>query len=74
VKSLEAKLQLWKSKHAQKCLELQTVHVESQGLVQGVELISRAEQDIQTLQSEIANLEMLPLMSWAGLFAAFKEL
>jgi hypothetical protein len=55
-------------------LELQTVHAESQGLVQGMELISKTEQDIQTLQSEIANLEMLPLMSWAGLFATFKEL
>jgi hypothetical protein len=74
VKSLKAELQLWKSKRTQKCLELQTVHVESQGLVQEVELISRAEQDIQILQSEIADLEMLPLMSWAGLFAAFKEL
>ena len=74
VKSLEAEPQLWKSKRAQKCLELQTVHAESQGLVQGVELISKAEQDIQTLQSEIADLEMLPLMSWARLFAAFKEL
>uniref|UniRef100_A0A2N9EPR3 Aminotransferase-like plant mobile domain-containing protein n=1 Tax=Fagus sylvatica TaxID=28930 RepID=A0A2N9EPR3_FAGSY len=59
---------------AQKCLELQTVNAESQGLVQGMELISKTEQDIQTLQSEIANLEMLPLMSWAGLFATFKEL
>jgi hypothetical protein len=39
-----------------------------------MELISKAEQDIQILQSEIANLEMLPLMSWAGLFAALKEL
>ena len=74
VKSLEAELQLWKSKRTQKCLELQTVHAESQGLIQGVELISKAEQDSQTLQSEIANLEMLPLMGWAGLFAAFKEL
>jgi DNA repair exonuclease SbcCD ATPase subunit len=74
VKSLEAELQLWRSKRTQKCLELQTVHAESQGLVQRVELISRAEQDIQTLQSEIADLEMLPLMSWAGLSAAFKEL
>ena len=74
VKSLEAELQLWRSKRTQKCLELQTVHAESQGLVQRVELISRAEQDIQTLQFEIADLEMLPLMSWAGLSAAFKEL
>ena len=73
VKSLEAELQLWKSKYTQKCLELQTVHAESQGLVQGVELISRTEQDIQTLQSEITDLEMLNLMSWAGLSATFKE-
>ena len=73
MKSLEVELQLWKSKRTQKCLELQTVHAESQGLVQGMELISRAEQDIQTLQSKIANLEMLPLMSWVGLSAAFKE-
>uniref|UniRef100_A0A2N9GJR0 RNA-directed DNA polymerase n=1 Tax=Fagus sylvatica TaxID=28930 RepID=A0A2N9GJR0_FAGSY len=51
-----------------------TVHAKSQGLVQGMKLISKAEQDIQTLQSDINNLEMLPLMSWAGLFAAFKEL
>jgi flagellar motility protein MotE (MotC chaperone) len=49
VKSLEAELQLWRSKRTQKCLELQTVHAESQGLVQRVELISRVEQDIQTL-------------------------
>ena len=56
------------------CLEVQTVHTESQGLVQGVELISRAEQDIQILQSEIIDLEMLPLMSWASLLDAFKEL
>ena len=63
MKSLEAELQLWKSKRTQKCLELQIVHAESQGLVQRMELISRAEQDIQTLQS-----------SWAGLSAAFKEL
>ena len=49
VKSLEAELQLWKSKRAQKCLELQTIHAESQGLVQGVKLIFRAEQDIHTL-------------------------
>jgi predicted RNase H-like nuclease (RuvC/YqgF family) len=74
VKSLEIELQLWKSKRTQKCLEFQTVHAESQGLVQGMELISKTEQDIQTLQSKIANLEMLPLMSWAGLSAAFKEL
>ena len=74
VKSLEAELQLWKSKCTQKCLKLQTVHAKSQRLVQGVELISRTEQDIQTLQSEIADLEMLPLMSWASLSAAFKEL
>ncbi len=74
MKSFKAKLQIWKSKRTQKCLELQTVHVESQGLVQGVELISRAEQDLQTLQSDINDLEMLPLMSWAGLLAAFKEL
>uniref|UniRef100_A0A2N9H3S9 Aminotransferase-like plant mobile domain-containing protein n=1 Tax=Fagus sylvatica TaxID=28930 RepID=A0A2N9H3S9_FAGSY len=74
VKSLEAELQLWKYKRTQKCLELQTVHAESQGLVQGVNLISKAEQDIKTLQSEIADLEMLPLMSWASLSAAFKEL
>ena len=74
VKSLEIELQLWKSKRIQKCLELQTVHTESQGLVQGMKLISKVEQDIQTLQSEIANLEMLPLMSWVGLFAVFKEL
>jgi DNA repair ATPase RecN len=73
VKSLEAELQLWKSKRTQKCLELQTVHAESQGLVRGVELISRAEQDIQTLQSEIADLEMLPLMSWAGLLLLSKS-
>ena len=46
VKSLEAKLQLWKSKRTQKCLELQIVHADSQGLVRGVELITRAEQDI----------------------------
>uniref|UniRef100_A0A2N9FVM5 Aminotransferase-like plant mobile domain-containing protein n=1 Tax=Fagus sylvatica TaxID=28930 RepID=A0A2N9FVM5_FAGSY len=63
VKSLEAELQLWKSKRTQKCLKLQTVHAESQGLVRGVESISRAEQDIQTLQSEINDLRMLPLMS-----------
>ena len=56
------------------CLEVQTVHAKSQGLVQGVELISRAEQDIQILQSEIIDLEMLPLMSWASLLDAFKEL
>jgi hypothetical protein len=56
------------------CLEVQIVHAESQGLVQGVELISRAEQDIQILQSEITDLEMLPLMSWASLLDAFKEL
>ena len=74
VKSLEAELQIWKAKRTQKCLELQTVHAESQGLVRGVELISRAEQDLQTLQSEINNLEMLPPMSWAGLLTAFKEL
>jgi DNA repair ATPase RecN len=74
VKSLEAELQLWKSKRTQNCLELQTIHTESQGVVREVELISRAEQDIQTLQSEITELEMLPLMSWAGLSAAFKEL
>ena len=30
VKSLEDELQLWKSKRTQKCLELQTVHTESQ--------------------------------------------
>ena len=63
VKSLEDELQLWKSKCTQKCLELQTVHAESQRLVRGIELISRAEQDIQTLQFEINDLEMLPLMS-----------
>jgi hypothetical protein len=74
VKSLEAELQLWKSKRTQKCLEFQTVHAKSQGLVQGMELISRVEQDIQTFQFEIANLEMLSLMSWAGFSAAFKEL
>jgi hypothetical protein len=74
VKLLEAELQLWKSKRTQKCLKLQTIHAESQGLVQGMKLIFKAEQDIQTLQPKIANLEMLPLMNWAGLFAAFKEL
>ena len=74
VKSLEAELQLWKSKRTQKCLEFQTIHAERQGLVQGVESISKVEQDIQTLQIEINDLEMLPLISWAGLFAAFKEL
>jgi DNA repair exonuclease SbcCD ATPase subunit len=63
MKSLEAKLQLWKSKRAQKCLELQTVHADSQGLIQGMELISKAEQNIQALQSEIASLEMVPLKS-----------
>ena len=46
VKSLEAELQLWKSKRTQKCLELQIVHTESQGLVRGIESISRVEQDI----------------------------
>jgi hypothetical protein len=39
------------------------VHAESQGLVRGVELISKAEQDLQTLQLKISDLEMLPLMS-----------
>jgi hypothetical protein len=39
-----------------------------------MELISKAEQDLQILQSEINNLEMLPLMSWTGLSIAFKEL
>ena len=29
VKSLEAELQIWRSKHTQKCLELQTVHAKS---------------------------------------------
>ena len=43
VKSLEAELQIWKSKCTQKCLELQTIHAESQWLVWGVELISRVE-------------------------------
>ena len=74
VKSLEVELQIWKSKGTKKCLELQSIHGESQGLVRGVELISKAEQDSQTLQLEISDLEMLPSMSWAGLFAAFKEL
>ena len=74
MKSLEAELQIWKSKRTQKCLELQTVHAKSQGLVRGVGLISRAEQDLQTLQSEINDLEMLSLMSWVGLLTAFKEL
>ena len=50
VKSLEAELPIWKSKRTQKCLELQSIHVESQGLVRGVELISKAEQDLETLQ------------------------
>ncbi len=40
------------------------MYAESQGLVRGVELISKAEQDSQTLQLEISDLEMLPLMSW----------
>uniref|UniRef100_A0A2N9GZC7 Aminotransferase-like plant mobile domain-containing protein n=1 Tax=Fagus sylvatica TaxID=28930 RepID=A0A2N9GZC7_FAGSY len=43
-------------------------------LVDQFQLGGRALLDIQTLQSEINDLEMLPLMSWAGLFAAFKEL
>uniref|UniRef100_A0A2N9F7Z1 Aminotransferase-like plant mobile domain-containing protein n=1 Tax=Fagus sylvatica TaxID=28930 RepID=A0A2N9F7Z1_FAGSY len=42
---------------------LQSVHAESQGLVRGVELIFKAEQDLQTLQLKISDLEMLPLMS-----------
>ena len=74
MKSLEAEFQLWKSKRTQKCLGLQTVHAESQGLVRGVELISRDEQDLQILQDGINDLKMLPLMSWASLLAAFKEL
>ncbi len=74
MKSLEAELQIWKSKRTQKCLELQSVHIEGQGLVRGVELISKTEQDLQMLQSEINDLEMLPLMSWTGLSVAFKEL
>ena len=74
MKSLEVELRIWKSKRIQKCLEFQTVHAKSQGLVWGVELISRAEQDLQTLRSEINDLEMLPLMSWAGFLVAFKEL
>ena len=41
VKSLKAELQLWKSKHTQKCLELQIVHAESQGLVLQEQNISR---------------------------------
>ena len=74
VKSLEDELQSWKLKQSKKCLKLQTTHVKGQGLIQGMELISKVEQDLQTLQLEINNLEMLPLMSWTGLSAAFKEL
>uniref|UniRef100_A0A2N9I2L8 Uncharacterized protein n=1 Tax=Fagus sylvatica TaxID=28930 RepID=A0A2N9I2L8_FAGSY len=74
VKSLEDELQSWKLKRSKKCLKLQTAHVKGQGLIQGMELISKLEQDLQTLQLEINNLEMLPLMSWTGLSAAFKEL
>uniref|UniRef100_A0A2N9G3D1 Uncharacterized protein n=1 Tax=Fagus sylvatica TaxID=28930 RepID=A0A2N9G3D1_FAGSY len=74
VKSLEAELRSWKLKRSQKFLELQSIYIKGQGLIQGMELISKAEQDLQILQSEINNLEMLPLMSWTGLSIAFKEL
>ena len=74
VKSLEDELRIWKSKRIQKCLEFQIVHIEIQGQVWGVKLISRAEQDLQTFWYGINDLEMLPLMSWASFLAAFKEL
>lgn len=73
VKSLEVELQSWKLKRSQKCLELQSVHIEGKGLIEGVESISKSKHDLQILQLEIDNLEMLPLMSWFGLLAALRS-
>ena len=73
VQTLKADLLLWETKMIEKKSELNRLYLQSSGLRQDTETISKSEDELKTLQEEIMSLKMIAKVGWNDLGAALQK-